>query len=197
MQLAFEFLQGEPSRPWRRERLFFGILPDADACARIAAVRDRLIADHRLEGAPIEPKRLHISLHHVGDYPRLQERFVGWAELAARTVSADPVDVTLEIAHSFGAPPSRNGGLRPRPLVLLADGGSLRELHETLGSAMRKVGLRAGTRFVPHMTLLYGPKAAPTRQIEPLRFAATHFSLIHSERGLRRYNVLNRWPLRK
>jgi 2'-5' RNA ligase len=45
------------------------------------------------------------------------------------------------------------------------------------------------------MTLLYGPTPIPAQPIEPLRFVVAGFSLIHSELGLTRYNVIDRWSL--
>jgi 2'-5' RNA ligase len=79
--------------------------------------------------------------------------------------------------------------------VLRAEGTALFDLHALLGAAMREWGLKAADEFVPHMTLLYGPNAVPLQAIEPIRFVAREFVLIHSELGLTRYTVLGRWPL--
>jgi 2'-5' RNA ligase len=65
-----------------------------------------------------------------------------------------------------------------------------------LGTAMENNGLRAARDFTPHMTLFYGPTPIPLLDIEPIRFAVREVVLIHSERGLSRYNVIDRWPLR-
>jgi 2'-5' RNA ligase len=81
-------------------------------------------------------------------------------------------------------------------LVLLGDGDGLSALHRALGTAMQTNGLKAGTYFVPHVTLSYGPWAIPLEKVGPIRFVADHFSLVHSLRGLTRYEVLGRWLLR-
>jgi 2'-5' RNA ligase len=45
------------------------------------------------------------------------------------------------------------------------------------------------------MTLYYGPQPVPLQAIEPIRFVVREFVLIHSERGLTRYNLLDGWSL--
>jgi len=50
--------------------------------------------------------------------------------------------------------------------------------------------------FNPHVTLFYGPKAIPTQPIERILFSVREFSLIYSELGLTRYDVIGSWPLR-
>ena len=87
---------------------------------------------------------------------------------------------------------------RPRkPLVLLAEGDALSELHNILSVAMKKNGLRAAEHFSrpPHMTLSYGRGTIPVQAIEPICFVVNEFVLIHSELWLTRYHVLDRWPL--
>ena len=47
----------------------------------------------------------------------------------------------------------------------------------------------------PHMTLFYSPASVRPAEIEPIRFRVERFFLIHSERGLTKYNVLGCWSL--
>jgi 2'-5' RNA ligase len=44
------------------------------------------------------------------------------------------------------------------------------------------------------MTLLYGSTAVPVQLIEPIRFTAREFKLIHSELGLTQYHEKGSWP---
>lgn len=60
---------------------------------------------------------------------------------------------------------------------------------------MRKFGLRPSDTFVPHITMIYADKAIAPQAIEPVSWTVRDFALIHSERGLTRYNILERWPL--
>lgn len=64
-----------------------------------------------------------------------------------------------------------------------------------LGAEMRLLGLKAKAHFRPHVTVLYGPDIVAKRRITPIRFAVKEFAFIHSELGLSKYNVIDRWPL--
>lgn len=194
MQGCFGFYRDLPERPRRPERLFFGLLPDPETAGRAVRLADRFIRDRRLAGRPLRRDRLHVSLHHVGDYTRLKSRFLFAASRAAEAVSMHPFELTFRRIGGFEGPPL---GRRPgaRPLVLFADGGAVAGLHARLGAAMERCGLRAGPGLTPHMTLFYGAETVPVEPVEPIRFAVGDFVLIHSALGLGRYTVVERWPL--
>jgi RNA 2',3'-cyclic 3'-phosphodiesterase len=175
MQSVFEFYKDLSIRPKRPERLFFCLQPDRETCRRVTRFGDRFVSENQLNGTRLAAERLHISLHHVGDYTRLRTKFVYAAEQAGMAVSMGPVEVEFRFVLSFDGAPQKQGR---RPLVLLTGNG-----------------LKAAEDFTPHMTLLYGPRAVPVQEIEPIRFVARHFTLIHSRLGLTRYEVIDRWPL--
>jgi RNA 2',3'-cyclic 3'-phosphodiesterase len=196
MQGVFDFYADLPATPRRPERLFFALFPDAETAARVSQVRERFIRDNHLRGTRLETKRLHVSLHHVGDYKRLRGKFIYAAQQAGKAVSMRGFEMTLRSIRSFERTPAVNDRLPRRPLVLLGEGAdALPELHKMLGAAMEKNGLQAGARFTPHMTLLYGPEPVPAQAIDPIRFTVSEFALIHSELWLTRYNVIDRWSL--
>jgi 2'-5' RNA ligase len=195
MQWEFAFLRDEPARPKRPDRLFFALFPDAQTSRRIARFAERVVRDHRLEGRRIEAARLHVSLHHVGDYPRLRGKFVYAARRAGDAVVMRPFEVTFRAIRSFEGAPSIGGKPRRRPLVMLGEGEALLDLHKRLGAAMERHGLTAARAFTPHMTLLYAPKAVPVQAIEPIHVMIDDFSLVHSKLGLTQYDVVGRWPL--
>lgn len=192
---GFEFYRDLPARPKRPERLFFGLLPDAETASRAARVRERFIREHRLEGTRLRSECLHVSLHHVGDYRRLRTKFIHAATLAASAVAMQRCEMTFQFIGSFDGVPLADGRPRKRPLVLLGESAAVRELHKLLGAAMEKIGLRATAHFMPHMTLFYGQRPIPVQAITPIRFAVDEFALIHSALGLARYDVMGRWPL--
>jgi 2'-5' RNA ligase len=197
MQHIFDFCRTQPIRPKRPERLFFGLFPDAETSRHIGRFGECFIRDHRLNGTRIGPDRLHVSLNHIGDYPRLRTKFIYAARHAGDAVSLAPFDMQFDAIMSFAGTPARDGKPRRRPLVMLGRAEALSELHQRLGTVMERNGLRgASPAFTPHMTLLYGPEALPRQAIEPIRFAVREFTLIHSERGLSRYNMLGRWRLK-
>jgi 2'-5' RNA ligase len=195
MQLAFDFCRDAPARPERPERLFFGLQPDAETSARIARLGDRFVREHRLEGKRIDAERLHVSLHHVGDFRRLRSAVIYGVSRAASCVSVPPFEISLSIIKSFEVPASRSGHAQRRPLVLLSDGRAGTELYESLGASMAQNGLRPGKHFTPHITLLYGRTAVPAQAIEPVQFTVRDFALIHSKLGLARHEVVGRWLL--
>jgi 2'-5' RNA ligase len=140
-------------------------------------------------------ERLHVSLHHVGDYKRLRTKFIYAARQAGNSVSMRPFEVTFRFIESFEGPPSTDDRPYKRPLVLLGEGDALLEFHRVLGAAMKRSGLRAAEDFTPHMTVFYGAKPIARQTIEPVRFVVREFCLIHSELWRTRYNVISRWPL--
>lgn len=189
-QGSFDFYQELPVRPKRPERLIFMLFPDAETSVHIERFGQWFACRNHLIGTRLRPERLHISLHHVRDDRCLRTKFIYAAKKAAKAVSMRPFEVALRFITSFeGGRPHR------RPLVLLGEGDTMFDLHGDLGAAMMENGLRAANQFTPHMTLSNGPKAIPVQSIEPIRFMVHEFVLIHSELGLGRYNVLDRWSL--
>jgi len=195
MQGEFEFYKRLPVRPARPERLFFCLLPDVATSVRVRQFAERLVCDNWLKGTLLKAERLHVSLQHVGDDTRLRTKVVYAARLAGDAVSMRAFELAFPFLQSFGPTALEEDVARRRPLVLLGEGDALLELHAMLGAAMEKNGLKARPHFTPHMTLLYGSKALPHQAIEPIRFTVREFVLIHSELGLTRYNVVERWPL--
>lgn len=200
MQSQFSFMQptGEEARK-RADRLFFALLPPPEAADRLAAFAPRFLDAHHLGGGRFDWRllnaaRLHISLQMVRNDRRLREKFVFAARQAARMVASSRVDMTLDTIRSFEAAPTRR---HKRPLVLCGRGTGERDLFLALGTAMRRNGLRAKDDFKPHLTLAYGPCLVPEQPVDPVRVSLGEFVLIHSEVGLSRYHVLDRWPLNR
>ena len=171
----------------RISRLFFAVVPDAAAAARISRLAHVLKHAHRFDGKVIEPGRLHVSLFFLGG---LSEQIVRVASDAAAEVRAPPFEVLFDRSVSFG------GGPGNRPLVLVGDEGldRLKSFRRTLGVAMARKGLRYLTKkdFTPHVTLLYADRNVEEHPIEPIRWTVNEFVLIHSMHG---HIHLARWPL--
>jgi len=196
MQGRLAFYKASPVRTARPDRLFFGLFPDAATSIRVKQLSERFICENRLGGTQLKAERLHVSLHHVGDYRRLRARFTYAARRAGEAVSMRPFEVAFSFIKSFERAASMSDIPRRRPLVLLGEGDALLELHRILGAAMERYGLNAAPSFTPHMTLLYGSKPIPLQPIEPIRFPVEEFVLVHSELRLTRYNILGRWSLK-
>lgn len=177
-------------RPPKPERLFFGVLPGPATALRIAQYADGFISGNGLKGSRVKADRLHVSLHHIGDFKRLRSTTVHAAILAGDAVSRPYFDMTLHSIGSFGAKKADGW-----TLVLIGGSEGLSQLHSALATALKKNGLAANDQFAPHLTLLYGAAPVAIQSIEPIRLTVSDFALIHSARGLGKYTVLQRWPL--
>jgi 2'-5' RNA ligase len=194
-QERFGFDRNRVRRPRKPERLFFALLPDPEAAERIHRFGEAFACEQGLTGRRLSPERLHLSLHHVGDFGRLRPKVLFAAERAARTVSIRSFDLTLRTIGTFEARPSRGGRPPARPLVLLANEDRLLGLHRLLAGAMAANGLSPSPHIAPHITLSYGGDRVPMQPIEPIAFAVASFVLVHSERGRPRYTIIGRWAL--
>jgi 2'-5' RNA ligase len=179
--------------PASTDRLFFAVFPDADAAARIAQVCEDLRRQHRLRGKPLAAERLHVSLHHVGDFAQPPDQGVVAAvrDVAGR-VHLPPFAVEFNGAMSF------RGRRDNQPFVLHGDDGmiGLAMLQQALGTAMEKAGLgRCAARYSPHITLMYADRFIADRAIDPVRWTVHEFVLVHSLLGRSRYLALDRFPL--
>lgn len=189
LQPTFDFIEPlDPRRPKLPERVF--TCTDAGmAAAEVVRQREGIKRDNAIVTKGILPERLHISLCGLGDHVRIPSRIPFAAMRAAERIVLSPFEVVLYRAVTFP------GFRDDRPTVLLAESRELRELGDLLFGHLRREGLRAGELREPHMTLFYSPRLIRPVDIEPIRFRVDRFYLIHSERGLTRYNVLGCWPL--
>jgi 2'-5' RNA ligase len=134
--------------------------------------------------------RLHVTLRLVGNYAGLPASVVEAAKLAGDAVAMTPFDIALSHTASFG------GGA----VVLRGGEGSeaLIALGNAIGVAMMKAGLKSPSAQsrTPHMTLLYDRASSVAEEpVEPLRWTAREFVLVHSRVGLTDHKALARWPL--
>lgn len=179
--------------PVVEDRLFLALYPDASTAERVAALARQLGERHGLRGRPISAERLHVTLHHLGDYAGVPDDVVRMAGDAAARVADASFEIAFDRAASFA---SRGGKC---PFVLLGDEGmqAVTTLQQRIGEAMKASGLarRVEARFTPHMTLLYDDQVVATHAIEPIRWQVREFALVHSLLGRSRHVVLARWPL--
>jgi RNA 2',3'-cyclic 3'-phosphodiesterase len=174
-------------------RLFFAALPDPDTAARIAEMAGWLRSEMHAKARLLHTGRLHVTLHHLGDFVRVPEVAVARACAAAASLEVRPFGVTFDRISSFKGRPGHH------PLVLTGSNGldELTGLQQRLGDALRAAGLRLSrARFTPHLTLLYDEGRFDERAIEPITWTAREFVLIDSWLGKTRYDVKGRWPLR-
>src|ERR1700677_1665051 len=175
----------EPSR-----RLFFAIRPDVGATGRLTYLMAFLRHDGVMPGRLVEPDRLHITLHHLGDFDgQIPPSLVPTASMAAASVRMQP----------FGVAFDRVGGTTGPFLLRASDGARvLRMFRQALSEALIRAGLRrhVAAAFNPHMTLSYDFSDIPEQTIEPIDWTVREFVLIESLLGKHKHIERGCWSLR-
>ena len=175
------------------QRLFVGFMLPDDAASRAVQVRRVSRTQTGIGGGEIAAERLHVTLVHVNDYEgSLPHSVVAALIEALDTVTAPAFEVELDRAGSFSGAPGKH------PHVLLGDEGvtALDAFRRRVWEAVRgKVKTQSTADFTPHVTLMYGDRKLPDRTIDPIRWRATEFVLIHSEVRRSIYHELGRWRL--
>jgi RNA 2',3'-cyclic 3'-phosphodiesterase len=160
----------------------------------IGRLAQHLHDDHRLRGRPLATDRLHVTLHHLGDYVGLRRDIVDLAVGAVTGIESPSFDVVFDRVMSFKR---RHNA----PLVLCGGESvaALESFQRDLGNAIHKVGLGTKTeqRFKPHVTLLYDDQPVVEQAVEPIGWTVHEFVLVHSLLGQTRHIPLARWKLRR
>jgi RNA 2',3'-cyclic 3'-phosphodiesterase len=186
--------QRRPSPSMRpTDRLFLATLV-GEAGERIHRCALELCVQHGLNGRPLAPDRLHVTLFHLGDYVGdAPPEIVAAAVRAGDAVKASPFAVSFDRAVSFRRQ-------RKAPLVLRGSGDNapLMAFHRDVGAAMMQAGLAQwmNPRFTPHVTLLYDDCNVVEQPVDPVSWTVREFVLIRSLLGQTRHIALGRWPLR-
>jgi 2'-5' RNA ligase len=121
---------------YSRDRLFFAILSPPDAALQIAERTHSLRIEYGLETRPIASERLHISLHGLGDYPKLPSTLIEQARNAGASVSMPQFEIAFDSVLSFDRKHKK------RPLVLRTRNlVGLVTFQRRIGEAMKKAGL--------------------------------------------------------
>ncbi len=176
-----------------KDRLFLALMPDEAARLRIAAVSDEAIKRHGLTGPVRKLINAHVTLHHLGDYPELQDGTVRRAMRAMDSFDGVDLQVRLDRISSF-----RGRGKHPCVLLAADPDGALAGLWRALELPLRReqLGAHLERRFTPHLTVLYDDKPVPEQPIEPIVWQAREVVLIHSLLGQSTYRLLGKWPLK-
>lgn len=176
-------------------RLFLGIFPDAKAVDLICNHQTTLRDKFGLKGKFRPRNILHVTLHHIGDYPEMPERIIeAAAEACATAFKSQPSpSITFDQARSFCGRP----GNLPFVLVNPNDNQPLMELHHRLITelAKRKLASRGDFKFVPHVTLLYDRQSVPEQPVSPVTWQAHQVILVLSHLGETKYKRLRCWAL--
>lgn len=175
------------------DRLFFAVFPDAAAGEAIARLAQDIGRQHGLRGTPLKRERLHITLHHLGDYVGLPAAVIEQAQRAAAQVVATAFEVAFDRVKSFA------GRAEKKPCVLLGAEGDtpLQSLRGQLGERLIQAGLgkQVTREFTPHVTLRYERILVPEQSVAPIAWTVREFALVHSLLGKTEHRILQRWAL--
>ena len=172
---------------------FLAIIPAEDAGARIEALQRRMRSLHRLTGQLLPAERIYSSVYAIGDWPDSPQSLRDKVATVAESIDFPPIELYFDSVLSFSGPSTAH------PLVLRAgrDAGIAREFHASIAKAMKGAGIGAGPDplYVPHIALLHDDTIVEERPIEPVRWTAREFVLMHRPPGQSRSMILGRWPL--
>ena len=172
-------------------RLFFALQPDAEAAERMQQLLLQLRRRHGLTGRAIGRPRLHITLAmaSAAETPPSHDT-VAWAREAASRIAERPFVVALNHVQSW------IGGKERGPVVLLGDEGviGVHRLRDALRTALKGPTVE-DTHYQPHLSLLYDGVRMPEETVDPIRWTARDYVLIHSPYGQSVHNILGRWKL--
>lgn len=178
--------------PTPTDRLMFLLYPDRTTAERIGDAARVLKERLGLRGALLQTERLHVTLHHLGDYVGVPRDVVGKGVSAGDALTASPFEVKFDRAVSFANRPGAN------PFTLQGGEGlgALIGFQKALGETMAGAALRPDRSFTPHVTLLYDALIAPEQLIAPISWTVDRFALVQSKLGQTRHLILREWMLR-
>lgn len=192
------WLPGLEAPPVPTDGLFFTVLPDTNTAGSMAKLAQQICGETRSKSKPLAANRLHVTLHHLGNFAGgLPQERVDAAMNAAASIRMEPFSVEFDHVLSFASKP------RPGPLVLGGGAGvtGLHALHDELARALQNAGIEDHTvspnaaPYTPHVTLAYGMPWLATRPVDAVSWNVRELVLMHSLLGRTRHVPLARWPL--
>jgi len=172
-----------------KHRAFLALKPDGSATEQAGEIVLGLMRENGLTGNPLKPKNLHISLPLVWEGANFPTALAKSMSMRVQAVRMPPFEIVLDMAMCFRQ--------RERYVLVLGTTRSVANIYELNRQLVMAIGSKMrGGSFNPHMTLLYANRPVEKQPVEPLRWTAREFVLIHSFIGLGRHEIVARWPLR-
>jgi RNA 2',3'-cyclic 3'-phosphodiesterase len=166
-------------------RLFFALWPDEAAGQALAEVAAALA--ERTGGRPVPAAKIHLTLAFLGEIAADRARE---ACQTAAIVRSSGFNMVLDCVGSFRPAQVAWAGCTRVPFELAS-------LHTRLTGELRSRGFTLEERpFAPHVTLARRiSNAVPREPMPPLEWKGREMTLVRSETGTGRYDVLEGWPL--
>jgi len=176
-------------RRFERHRLYFAFRPDDAASDAAMAILSRTRDRHGTHGTPVKRDNLHVSLFPLWGGDRLPADLIEVASVKVQAIDGKPFLFNFDLLTSF----RRKSGY----CTVLASTHDPFELYNLQRKFVNRFeGIAKAGSLTPHMTLLYSDAFIEKQAIDPVRWQAQEFLLIHSFVGEARQEILGRWPLR-
>ena len=190
------FLPGLGPEPGRhrtteppKHRAFLALKPDDVTAGQAGELALRLMCANGVAGKLLKPQNFHISLPLVWEGAEFPTDLGEMVSARIRAIRMAPFEIMLDMAMSFRQP--------TRHVLVLGTTRSVADIYALNRQLVMAMGSKVrGGSFNPHMTLLYANRPVEKQPVEPLRWTAREFVLIHSFIGLGRHEIVARWPLR-
>jgi 2'-5' RNA ligase len=167
--------------------LYAMIFPDRYASVDIHKTGQFLCETRGLVGRPLDLKRSHLTVLHVGSYwgmPAADEIQKVQIECLRIASGTSPFEVRLDEVMSF------SNSRETKPLVMCTErrNRALVQLHQELSLAI--TGWDTSPIFKPHVTMLYDKKCVEKTSVEPVIWTAKEIVLVLSYTGQTFYQNL-------
>lgn len=188
------YLPGFEPEPLQEKNFFFAVMPIPPAREEIASRRVTVCREHGLVGKPLDPERLHISLHNIGDH-RLRPATIEVAQRAAARAAqtTPPFEVTFDQMARFG------GRFKGQALALCTEQSQpgLDALSWNLAKMLAEYRFpdHSGRKLNAHVTTMYGETPPTPIAVPAVSWTAAEFVLIESLVGQSIYREHGRWLL--
>jgi len=171
-----------------RDQLFLGIFPDRKAQHAIGDIAQTFLREQGMRATPQHASRLHVTVHHLGDYAELRPEIIDAAWLAIERIQTARWSMVLDRITGFAGQP------RNHPIVLHC---ASKDAH-TLWRETRELFEDAGfsrwlaQSYTPHLTLFHGDRPPPPVPvpIRPIMWPVREVVLVQGVHGKGEYRFL-------
>lgn len=195
MNAQLELFSATPP-PEPKFRLFVGIFPDSPANEQLRQHQADFPSRFGLTGKPRPSANLHVTLHHIGDYPEISESLLIRAKAACSAAFANRNRFDVSFDHVTNFRSHRPGN---NPIILTNPNGNelLHGLHHALVKSLilQKLASPKDLKFVPHITLTYDKKEVPAQPVTPVEWTVGEVVLVLSHLGRSHYDFKGCWSL--
>ena len=182
------------SAPDATDRLILGLSPPPEVADQMVRAADAVRRLFSLQGRPRPHGYLSLRLHDFGEHAGVRRDIVQMASEAAASVEPPgPIELCFDRAEG------RMNSVGRFDLVLKSTEPSapLAAFQNDLGMAMARAGLGRFARrpFEPEILVVENVRGYREVPIEPIRWTATAFILLHGLLGRQQHVPLARWSL--